>query len=74
MSIIYFKSDLFSDEILKQRANASSSSIVLMVQLVVFISSGSEYEDFEITPYSTPPELPDVMRSSDGAAAAGGKE
>ena len=39
-----------------------------------------EYENFDITPYSTPPDLPDVMRTPDvsggqlSSIAAGGKE
>ena len=33
-----------------------------------------DFEDFDITPYTNPPELPDLMRVSDGATPTGGKE
>lgn len=53
--------------------------IVLIISS--FLPLDGEYENFDITPYSTPPDLPDVMRTPDvsgggqmSSVAAGGKE
>ena len=39
--------------------------------LVVFFTD-DQFEDFEIVPYSVPPELPDVMRAQEGSTGSGG--
>ena len=44
-----------------------------MVTVPCLVVDG-EFEDFEITSYSTPPELPDVMKTLDGSSATAGKE
>lgn len=48
----------------------------MKVSCVFNVYVDGEYENCEITPYSTPPDLPDVMRTQDGATATGvsGKE
>ena len=44
----------------------------ISVHLYCVVADENEFEEFEITPYSVPPELPDVMKAQDGPTVPAG--
>lgn len=42
-------------------------SVLAVLSMLIHRMENGEFEDLEITPYSSPPDLPDVMKNQDAA-------